>query len=440
MRDDPAVLSLPYDDPLKALVPFLDHPFAVLFDSAAPERGRHSFLCVRPRDVLTAGAFDAADPFARIAEALGPRRPALPGLPPFQGGAAGFFAYDLAHQVERLPRHQPDDLGLPAMAVGLFDAVAAWDHQQKRAWVIGAPALAAELAAAIAAAPPLAALDWSRHARFTADLAPEAYRARIQRVIDAIHAGDIFQANLSQRFSADLPDGLSPFMLYRRLRSLAPAPFAAYLKHDDAALLSMSPERFLRLFPDGKVETRPIKGTRPRGATPAEDSRLAAELLASPKDRAENLMIVDLMRNDLSRVCRLGSVRVPELCSLERFAAVHHLVSSVEGVLADGRGPLDLLRVAFPGGSITGAPKVRAMEIIAELETVRRGPYCGAMGWIGYDGAMDSSITIRTMTLSGRKITVQAGGGIVADSEPQAEYDETLVKARAMLASLEDEQ
>ena len=437
MRNSPAVFDIPYSDPLAAFAPFAAEPFSLLLDSAAPDRGRYSYLCVRPRHLLTAGVTDTVDPFARVAQALGAVRPVLPDLPPFQGGAAGYFSYELAHHVERLPRHQPDDLGLPAMAVGLFDAVAAWDHEKRAAWVIGTAETTAPLAATLRTIAPLSAVDWSVRSRFAPDLDGEDYRRRIRRVIDDIFAGDIFQANLSQRFRAPLPSGLDPFMLYRRLRQLAPAPFSAFLRLGEAALLSVSPERFLRVYPDGQVETRPIKGTRPRGGTPEEDDRLAAALLDSAKDRAENLMIVDLLRNDLSRVCIPGTVVVPELCVLERFAAVLHLVSSVEGRLGPGVGPLDLLKAAFPGGSVTGAPKVRAMEIIAELEPVRRGPYCGAIGWIGWDGAMDTSIAIRTMTLANGVVHAQAGGGITADSDPDAEYEETLVKARAMLASLE---
>ena len=236
------------------------------------------------------------------------------------------------------------------------------------------------------------------------------------------------------------PPQLPLFTLYRRLRELSPAPFAAFLKYGDSALLSASPEQFLKVTPEGLVETRPIKGTRRRGATGPEDERLAAALLASEKDRAENLMIVDLLRNDLSRTCRPGSVAVPALWILERHPTVHHLVSTVTGVLAPGQGPLDLLKAAFPGGSVTGAPKVRAMEIIAELEPVCRGPYCGSVGWVGYDGAMDSNIAIRTMVATPERLFAQAGGGIVADSDPDAEYDETLIKAYAMLASLEGRQ
>ncbi len=254
------------------------------------------------------------------------------------------------------------------------------------------------------------------------------------RVIDYIHAGDIFQANLSQRFRAALPAGANPYAMYRRLRTVNAAPFAAFFNTGDCQILSSSPERFVKITGD-QVEARPIKGTWPRGATPAEDAALAENLMTSEKDRAENVMIVDLLRNDISKVRRDHSVMVPELCSLESYARVHHLVSSVTGQLHPGTGAVDLLRACFPGGSITGAPKVRAMEIIAELELTHRGLYCGALGFIGYDGAMDSNIAIRTMALEDGAAVFQVGGGIVADSDPAGEYHETLAKAEALFAA-----
>jgi para-aminobenzoate synthetase component 1 len=263
----------------------------------------------------------------------------------------------------------------------------------------------------------------------------DGYLAAVERVREYILAGDVFQVNLSQRFEAAC--GLEPFAFYRRLRDVNPAPFAAYLQGEAFAVASASPERFLQVTPDGAVETRPIKGTRPRGPTPEEDQALVVELMASEKDRAENVMIVDLLRNDLSRVCRPGSVDVPALCALESHPTVHHLVSTVSGALEPGRTALDLLRAAFPGGSVTGAPKVRAMEIIAELEPVARGVYCGAIGCMSVTGAMDTSIPIRTATLQGGRAWFHAGGGIVADSDPALEFDETLAKAAGILRALE---
>jgi len=260
------------------------------------------------------------------------------------------------------------------------------------------------------------------------------YLEAVSRVREYIWAGDIFQSNLSQRFEAPLSE--PPWNLYRRLRARNAAPFAAYLDFPGAVVLSASPERFLRSDPSGSVETRPVKGTRPRGIGPEHDAALGAALTESAKDRAENLMIVDLMRNDLSRVCMPGSVRVVELCALEHYATVHHLVSTVVGRLSPGVSALDLMRAAFPGGSITGAPKVRAMEIIAELEPSERGIYCGAIGYVSVTGALDTSIAIRTALSHAGRIYFGAGGGIVADSEPELEYRETLDKARGIIDAL----
>jgi para-aminobenzoate synthetase component 1 len=260
------------------------------------------------------------------------------------------------------------------------------------------------------------------------------YLDAVTRVRDYIVAGDIFQANLSQRLEAPLEE--DPWHLYRRLREVNPAPFAAYLEFDGVHVASASPERFLQVDPAGHVETRPIKGTRPRGLSPQHDAALSRALWDSEKDRAENLMIVDLLRNDLSRVCRPGTVRVPELFALEGYRTVHHLVSTVVGQLAPGRTAEDLLAAAFPGGSITGAPKVRAMEIIAELEPSRRGIYCGSIGYLSVTGAMDTSIVIRTLVAADGRVTFSVGGGIVADSDPESEYQETLHKARALIAAL----
>jgi para-aminobenzoate synthetase component 1 len=256
----------------------------------------------------------------------------------------------------------------------------------------------------------------------------------VARTREYVLAGDIFQANLSQRLESAAAD--HPFDLYLRLRARNPAPFAAYFDFGDAALVSASPERFLRLAGDA-VETRPIKGTSPRGVNPRHDAALGAALYESEKDQAENVMIVDLLRNDLSKVCLDGSVKVPELCRIERYATVHHLVSTVVGTLRPGLGAVDLLRAAWPGGSITGAPKVRAMEIIAELEPTQRGPYTGSLGYVSFGGAMDTNIAIRSFVVKPGRAWFQAGGGIVADSDPEREYEETLQKARGLVAALD---
>ncbi len=277
-------------------------------------------------------------------------------------------------------------------------------------------------------APPVPPLDWR------SNFSRPAYEAAVERVRDYIRAGDIYQANLSQRFEAALPAGFDAFAFYRRLRATNPAPFAAYLDHGDLVVASSSPERFLRLDGD-RVETRPIKGTARRAAEPAEDRARAAALLASDKERAENVMIVDLLRNDLSRICAPGSVSVPVLCGLETYAGVHHLVSVVAGTLRPGADGIDLLAAGFPGGSITGAPKIRAMDIITDLEGDARELFCGSIGWIGFDGGLDTSIAIRTVFMSRERAVLQAGGGVTLLSDPAAEYDETLAKAERVFAA-----
>jgi para-aminobenzoate synthetase component 1 len=446
-----------YRDPLAAFAGFAGLPGAIFLDSAAGGAlGRYSFIAAEPFHRLSSreGLIDEAgepvrgDPFAVLAERLARYATETePGLPPFQTGAAGYLAYDLARHLERLPAHRIDDQPLPDMLLGFYDWTIAFDQVERRAFIMasghpaptesGRRARAAERIARVRRRldQPAPLPDRDVLAAPRPDLDRDAYEAMVRRTIDYILAGDIYQANITQRFSATLGAADDPFALYCALRRRNPAPFAAFLRHGDVALVSASPERFLKLA-QGIVETRPIKGTRPRGATPAEDEALGRALQDSEKDRAENLMIVDLLRNDLSRVCRDRSVEVPQLFALESFATVHHLVSVVTGELLAGKGAVDLLRAAFPGGSITGAPKIRAMEIIAELEPTRRGPYCGSIGYIGFDGAMDTSIVIRTICIRGRQLTFQVGGGIVADSDPAAEYEESLTKARAMIEVL----
>ena len=461
---DTLLTEFGYQEPEVAFARFAGDPFSLFFDSALkhPEHGRHAFIAADPFRTLVAkdgeitldGRRFRGDPFEALqGELARHRQRSLPGAPPFQGGAAGYFAYDLCHHLERLPAPPPEDSAqaFPDMAIGFYDVVVAFDLWHRRAWIMStghpeteegerrvramgrAGEIAARLEGAAPPPPPAAigpAVSWD--STFTA----ESYQAGVAKIIDYIWAGDIFQANLSQCFRASMPGDFDPFRLYLDLRRANPAPFAAYLNFGDVVIASSSPERFLKVRGD-RVETRPIKGTRPRGISPPEDAALAQALRNSAKDRCENVMIVDLLRNDLSRVCRDHSVHVPELCVLESYATVHHLVSTVTGRLREGQGPVDLLRAAFPGGSITGAPKVRAMEIIAELEPTRRGPYCGAMGYIGFDGAMDTNIAIRTLAFKNDSAVFQAGGGIVADSDPALEYTETLDKAKALFACFE---
>ncbi|WP_342641581.1 aminodeoxychorismate synthase component I [Rhodoligotrophos ferricapiens] len=465
----PVVYSIPFRDPLAAFQRVASEPLSILFDCPVveAERGRYAYICASPFasviakdgriELRRAGEADEIIPHANPWDVLAQtvRRfqlAPISGLPPFQGGAAGLLGYELNRHLEKIPAPHGPALACPDMAVGLYDVIAAFDCAREQAWIISsglparqeaerlsrAEARAGWLAEQLGSAPALEPIDETGSARVTAELPYEDYIGRIKRIKDYILAGDIYQANFTQRFTAPLPDGLDAFTLYRRLRALSRAPFSAFLRIDtDTALLSVSPERFLKLDRAGRIETRPIKGTRPRGGTPHEDEALARELMASEKDRAENLMIVDLMRNDLARVSLPGSVKVPTLFGLESFPTVHHLVSVVEAKLRPELDAIDLLRAAFPGGSITGAPKIRAMEIIAELEVAPRGPYCGSAFWLGFSGGMDSSILIRSPVIADGQIIIQAGGGIVADSDPQDEYEECLVKARAMIKAVQ---
>ena len=454
---------VPPPDPLDACRRLAGLGHRAWLDSAGTggRLGRYSFLTADPWDVVSAAA---ADPLTALRGALGPAAaPPRPDLPPFQGGAIGYLAYEFGRRLERTPLPRGGAAAVPDVWLGLYDWVLAWDHAARRAWIVstglpeaGARATArarARLDQALTAlarpAPPAAPAVASRPAsRFPAavhpvpELGPDvgsvlsrsAYLDAVARVRRYILAGDVFQVNLTQRLAAPVADDALAF--HGRLRHANPAPFAAYLEPGDWAIASASPERFLRVDGDGRVETRPIKGTRPRGPDPDADDALGAELLDSAKDRAENVMIVDLLRNDLSRVCRPGTVDVPELCILERYATVQHLVSTVTGQLAPGRDALDALAAAFPGGSISGAPKVRAMEIIAELEPVARGVYCGAIGYWSVTGALDTSVAIRTCVVRDGWAQFGAGGGIVADSDPDREYAESLDKARGIVLAL----
>ncbi|MDO8288203.1 MAG: aminodeoxychorismate synthase component I [Parvibaculum sp.] len=450
-------------EPHQLFEAFAHEPFALFLDSAtaapgadAAIHGRWSFIALDPFETLTLTSQANDNPFVILADKL--KQYALPAsdsdLPPFTGGAAGFFGYDLAHHLEKLPParapYARDDQDLPQLTLGFYDTVLAFDMVARRALLISnglpesdpaarahrAKIHAVALRKRITEARPANKIPAAPKPRaVTSNFTRPAYEQAVTRIINYIRAGDIFQANLTQRFEAHLQDDETPYELYLRLRAASPAPFSAFFNFGTGALLSSSPERFL-MCRNGEVETKPIKGTRPRGATPQEDKRLASDLLASTKDRAENVMIVDLLRNDLSRSCANHTVKVEKLCALESFANVHHLVSTVHGELKPATTHLDLLTRAFPGGSITGAPKLRAMEIIAELEPTTRGPYCGSIGYLGFDGTMDTSIAIRTMIVKGNRITFQAGGGIVADSDPVAEYEESLTKAKSMLQIL----
>jgi len=453
----PALERLPVLDgiaPADAADAFRDQPGLALLESARPGRaGRWSFLVAEPVAVLD-GSTRGDDPFAETRAALTrlDRSPLPPGAPPFAGGLVGHLSYDLGRRLERLPARAVDDQGLPDLRLGLHAWSIAWDGRDGRAWLTGravegdvaglARALAGVRTRAEAAAR-VPARGEPAFPRLVFRSEPDltTWLARVEAVQAAIASGELYQANLTRRLVAPF-DG-DPWPVFRRLRAGEPAAFSAFIDLGGEpatgarrAIVSASPEPFLALDASGRVRTDPIKGTRPRGRTRAEDRALAGELLASGKDRAENTMIVDVLRNDLGRVCRPGSVRVPRLWRLERTHSVQHLVSTVTGRLAPGSDAFDLLAAAFPGGSITGAPKIRAMELIESLEPVRRGPYCGAALWVDAGGAMGSSILIRTFVADGRRLTLHVGGGITWRSDPAAEWEETRTKARGPLRAI----
>lgn len=405
-------------------------------------RGKEVWLEVEgeKRDAL-------GDPWEALRQAHAPwRLESPPDAPPFLGGAVGVLSYDLGRTLERLPETAQDDLGLPELRMAWYDVVFAFrdglgvvissglPHPPARRERMALARLEETLAWLEAPPPPLP--PFRATGPWRSSFTREGYEKAIARIQAHIAAGDIYQANLSQRLETSVEG--DPAELYLRLREANPAPFGAFLRMPGATLVSASPERFLALR-DGRVETLPIKGTRPRGRTPDEDERLAQELLESGKDRAEHLMIVDLERNDLGRVCRTGSVKVPDLFRLEAHPTVWHLVSTVEGTLREELDAVDLLKASFPGGSITGAPKLRAMEILEGLEPTRRGPYTGSIGYWGLDGNLDLSIVIRTAIVTGGRAYVQVGGGIVADSDAEAEYQETMDKARALMRAIAPE-
>jgi para-aminobenzoate synthetase component I len=377
------------------------------------------------------------------------------GLPlPFIGGAVGYLSYDLCHFIEQLPDTAVDDIQLPECYFGFYDTILAFDNLEKKAYIIstGFPELDEDRRTARA----VERMDEMEHIiiqgsdagsyisdksetvsgnniMLEGNFTHEQYVDAVKKARDYIIAGDIFEVNISQRFVTDL--FISPYELYRRLRSINPAPFACYLGFDEATIVSASPERFIRMNGNW-VETRPIKGTRPRGKTPEADRLLSEELLRSSKDRAENMMIVDLERNDLGRVSRFGTVKVTELAILETFPTVFHLTSTIEARLKEGKDCLDLLKAAFPGGSITGAPKVRAMEIIDEIEPTKRSVYTGSIGYLSFNGNLDLNIAIRTFIMKGNRAYFQVGGAVVYDSDPEDEYQETLHKGKALVDAL----
>jgi para-aminobenzoate synthetase component 1 len=450
--------EIPYQsNSSKIFARIADRSWAVFLDSGQPDSqfGHYDIMVADPFVRLVTNGehtevFDSKgmqistqDPFELLKATLA-SYPVNKAELPFEGGAIGYFAYDLARRVEALPNHSLDSENIPQMMVGIYDWAVVVDHRLSRAWLVShgfdqaTQIVWPELCALFDA--PLLLEDRTAFevtSALSSNMDYKAYTEAFDKVKQYIFEGDCYQVNLAQRFSAQARGDV--WSAYQSLRVISPAPFMAYMNLSDVLplhILSASPERFLQVF-NGHVETRPIKGTRPRALDADQDKLNAESLQNSLKDRAENLMIVDLLRNDISKACETGTVRADNMFALESFANVHHLVSTVTGELAQGMTAIDLLRACFPGGSITGAPKLRAMEIIEELEPNRRGLYCGAIGYIGFDGNMDTNIAIRTAICSHGEIRFYVGGGIVADSELAKEYRETWDKASSMLALIE---
>lgn len=451
--------------PMRALAAVESSPHTMLLESlgAPGESSDWTFLAFDPawRLEVVDGALLRIEgseslripgrPLEALAAAW-PRRVAVADAPPapFVSGLAGVIAYDFKDYVERFPVRARREWPVPDLSLGFYDTVWAWRRSTGEGWIVATGLAAHDPRRREARASETLEAQWSRVAgtpdrdwsegghgpatrRVGSNFTRDSYCRMVERALDHIAAGDIYQVNLAQRFLVE--QTAPPGGLYRSLREAAPAPFLAYVALEQAAVVSSSPERFFRVRGD-RIETWPIKGTRPRGSTPGEDAALAAELRASAKDRAENVMIVDLERNDLGRVCAIGSVTVPVLCEVASHSNVHHFESRVEGTLRADAGPVEILRALFPGGSITGAPKIRSVEIIDALEPVRRGIYTGAIGYWDARGDCDWNIAIRTLIARGGTVSFHAGGGIVADSSPEAEYEETLVKSSGMMRAL----
>ncbi|HEX4613721.1 MAG TPA: anthranilate synthase component I [Urbifossiella sp.] len=462
--------------PVSAFRKIDDGDRAFLFESVVGgERiGRYSFLGAGPFRVFeaagtrtrtrdAAGAWaeaEAADPLRVLEEQIAAfRAPHLPGLPRFCGGAVGYAGYDTVRYVERLPNAPPDDRGLPDLGFAFFDRMVIFDHVAKTILVVahgrggddarasydaacrevdrlveqlsrpGAEIPLTDINPAKKAEPGRAVLD-----RVESNFTRGQFEEIVRRAVEYINAGDIFQVVLSQRFRAETT--ADPFDVYRALRVVNPSPFMFFVRAGAATLVGASPEIMCRVD-NGEITNRPLAGTRARGATPDEDRTLADELLADPKERAEHIMLVDLARNDVGRVAELGSVKISDLLAVERYSHVMHLSSTVTGRLRGGLTAFDALRASLPAGTLSGAPKVRAMEVIDELEPHRRGPYGGAVGYVDFSGNMDTCIALRTMVIRGTTCDVQAGAGVVADSNPAAEYQETVNKAMSLLRALE---
>jgi anthranilate synthase component 1 len=441
--------------PVSAFLKLRENGPAFLLESADQGRvGRYSFIGFRPRRVLRWSLGDGGDPYALAAQELSRHNPApLPDLPPFAGGAVGMFAYDLVRTVEPLGEPNPDPLGVPDLALMLTDGLVVFDHLKHTVTVLANVYVSGEQTLENAyrqAQDTIAEVRWRlagpvpRPAKppqrvrtapeFTSNTTPERFKEMVSRIIEYIYAGDAYQVVPSQRWSAPVP--VEAFSIYRGLRAVNPSPYMYFLDFGDFEVAGASPEPLITV--SGRhVSTRPIAGTRPRGASAEEDRRIAEDLLADPKERAEHVMLVDLGRNDLGRVCEYGSVEVEDFMAVENYSHVMHIVSSVIGRLRPEVGGLQALASVLPAGTLSGAPKVRAMQIIDELETVKRGGYGGAIGWASYTGDLDTCIHIRTVVVKDGVAHVQAGGGTVADAQPEYEFDESVAKARAVVQAVE---
>lgn len=461
--------KIPWQDPFNAYLKLKDSgPSFILESLGGGERtSRYSFMGTHPSTIVESKGKDvkitrnnniefvncnAGNPLEVIRPFMKKRAVANhPGLPPFIGGAVGYFGYDMVHHFEELPRRACDDLGLPDMILMFVDTVVAFDNVDRTGWIIAVSdehdnensinwEHIEDIGHRVNKDTPLLYSGHSAYSgskiRMVSNFTKKEYVDIVERCKEYISAGDIFQANLSQRISAYL-NGAEPLNIYKVLREINPSPFAAFIDTGNIQLVSSSPERLVKLH-NGIVETRPIAGTKPRGKDQIENGLLQRELITSEKERAEHIMLVDLERNDIGRVCRYGSVMADEFMVLESYSHVTHIVSNVTGEIMPERDSFDLIRAVFPGGTITGVPKVRCMEIIDELEPVTRGPYTGAIGYLSYSGDMDLNIIIRTFVIKDGWAHVQAGAGIVADSDPEKEYNETLYKAEALLKTLED--
>lgn len=445
--------SLPYfEDSSLLFAPIADKKWSVFLDSGFPysDQGRYDIIVTDPVTTLvTQGntteiseqgevSYSDDDPFLLVKHYVNSGFQSIEDIP-FNGGAIGYFSYDLARRLEKLPVISVDEENIAEMVIGIYSWAVIVDHYKKKSWLVGNAAGKNQWQALIDQFSLLPAN--SNEASFVITAKPQSNMTKIQyqQAFDKIKAylveGDSYQVNLAQRFCS--PCSGNPWAAYKTLRKINAAPFAGFLNFPEVQILSSSPERFLKVT-DTNVEAKPIKGTRPRLVEQQQDKNQINMLSNSLKDRAENVMIVDLLRNDISKNCKEGSVKVPKLFDVESFATVHHLVSTVTGVLAEGHHALDLLKNSFPGGSITGAPKIRSMEIIEELEPNRRGIYCGSIGYIGFDGNMDTNIAIRTLVHSENTIRFWAGGGIVHDSVMEDEYQESFDKAAALLSVLDE--